>query len=71
MKSNREMRIGDQHLSALLLFAGDALGAYEDTPVSGSVCRELKAIYCSLTVLGEIGFADLPGKCISLSAYLG
>lgn len=56
----KQMRNGDQHLSTPLLLAGDALRAYKDAPVSGSVCRELKAIYCSLTVLDEIGFADLP-----------
>ena len=60
IKSNREMRNGDQHLSTPVLLAGDTLGAHKDTPVSGSVCRELRAIYCSLTVLGEIRFAGLP-----------
>lgn len=54
------MRNGDQHLSTAVLLAGDAVGAYKDAPVSGSVCRELGVIYCSLTALGEIGFADLP-----------
>jgi len=54
------MRDSDQRLSTPLLLAGGALGAYKDTPVSGGVCRELKAIYCGLTVLGEMGFADLP-----------
>lgn len=49
------MRNSVQDLSAVLL-AGDALGAYKDTPVSGGVCRELKAIYCSLTVF----IAELP-----------
>lgn len=70
LKSNREMRNGDQHLSTPLLLAGDALGAYKDSPVSGSGCRDLRAIYCTLTVSGEIRFAELPWKCITLSAYL-
>lgn len=41
-----------QHLSTPLLLSDDALGAYKDTPVSGSICRELKAGFCSITVIG-------------------
>lgn len=44
----------------VVILADDALGPYKDTPVSGSVCREFKAIYWSLAVLREIGFAELP-----------
>lgn len=44
------MRDGAQDLSTPVLLAGDALGAYKDTPISGSVCRELKAVYCRLTL---------------------
>lgn len=34
-----------QHLSIPLLLSDDALGASKDTPVSGSICRELKAVF--------------------------
>lgn len=61
-----------QHLSIPLLLSYDALGASKDTPVSGSICRELKAgFFAVLLLLDAIGFADLPWKCIPLCAYLG
>lgn len=50
-----------QHLSIPLLLSYDALGASKDTPVSGSICRELKAVFFAvLLLLDAIGFADLP-----------